>query len=558
MNSKVVFSKKQLYLIVFISFIFLLIFTIYQSQSQINKRNNFSSNIVSNEIQKSLNKEIFEIEGTITSLSSFYHSSNNFNSSSFSSISSSLIKYYPSIEKIVYSQLIIKDDLNEFYKDMYNMGMLNYNIYPITTQKKVLPIVYIFPNSFRYSKYLGYNLFSNQELVKTLRNASTSSDITYYPKEIINEKLNIINIVKASYFGILQPSTKIEMLNQTSGYFIISINLDTLMSKLQKEFPEYYFSLQENIIPQSTDKILHLFKTSIHVPNQNDVLIYVKNIIHFHDIRILDILLNDFILLIIILMLITILYKYNENLIDKMNHIKELEKTEKLASMGEMIGNIAHQWRQPLSVISTVSTGMQLAQECNTLTEEKLNKSCDIINKNAQYLSKTIDDFKNFIKGDRVKGKFYLKSNINSFLHLLEGTIKTNNINIILDLEEDLKVDGYENELTQCFINIFNNSKDALIENRISDKYIFINAYKLNNKIIIKIKDNANGIPLNIINKIFEPYFTTKHKSKGTGLGLHMTYSLIVEGMKGSIEVKNVQYEYNNSIQKGCEFTITF
>ena len=556
MTSNSVFSKKQILVLLLLSLSILIIFTIYQYNSQVNKNNNISTNIVNNEIQKSLDKKIFEIEGTITSLSSFYHSSNNFTSSSFSNISSNLIKYYPLIEKISYAQLLKKEDLKEFYEDMNNMGMLNYNIYPSSKLNTLLPIVYIYPNSFRYSKYLAYDLYSNFELKNILEDTSLKSNIKYYSKEITNEKLNIINIIKASYFGTITPNTRVEMIKQTSGYFIISINLDTLLNKLHQEFPEYYFSLKQNIHIKSQDKILNIFQSRINLANQNDITIYIQNITHLHDINISSILLNDFILIIIILMLITILYKYNENKIEKRNHLKQLEKTEKLASMGEMIGNIAHQWRQPLSVITTLSTSMQMNAEANILSNEKLINSCDIINKNAQYLSRTIDDFKNFIKGDRIKSRFSLESNINSFLHLLEGTIKNNNINIILNIENNLVIDGYENELTQCFINIFNNAKDALIENNIKEKYIFISAYKSNNKIIIEIKDNAKGIPSKIISKIFEPYFTTKHKSKGTGLGLHMVYSLIVDGMKGSIEAKNIKYDYNNSNYKGAIFTI--
>ena len=248
------------------------------------------------------------------------------------------------------------------------------------------------------------------------------------------------------------------------------------------------------------------------------------------------------------------------NLIEqiKQNEDKKILLTQqsKMASMGEMIGNIAHQWRQPLSVISTGATGLKFGKEYGTLTDEDLYQMCDTINNNAQYLSKTIDDFKNFIKGDRTKEIFHLSHNINSFLHLVEGTIKSNNINIILDLQEDIKIDGYKNELIQCLINIFNNAKDAL-KNIEVNKYIFISSAIKNDNAVIKIKDNAGGIPNDVLSHIFEPYFTTKHQSQGTGLGLHMTYNLIVDGMKGTIEVSNTEYEYKEKKYKGAEFVIT-
>jgi len=236
-----------------------------------------------------------------------------------------------------------------------------------------------------------------------------------------------------------------------------------------------------------------------------------------------------------------------------------LSEQTRLASMGEMIGNIAHQWRQPLSAISTGATGIMMEKEYGVLDESKLIETCSIINNNAQYLSKTIEDFTNFIKGERTKKIFDLDKNMDSFLNLVDGSIKTHNIIIIKVLEKDIQINGYENELNQCFINIFNNAKDALKENINTPgiRYLFITAFEEEDKIIIKIKDNGGGIPENILNKIFEPYFTTKHKSLGTGLGLHMTYSLIVDGMGGTIDATNISYKYDGKNYNGAEFTIT-
>ncbi len=244
--------------------------------------------------------------------------------------------------------------------------------------------------------------------------------------------------------------------------------------------------------------------------------------------------------------------------VKKSNTIEEkLFESEKLASMGEMIGNIAHQWRQPLSVISTGATGMILQKEVGILNEDKIIETCNSINNNAQYLSKTIDDFTNFIKGENIKKTFNLENKIDSFLKLIEGSSKNNNIKIILDLQKNITINSYENELTQCLMNLYNNAKDALVDNVDVYRYIFIKTRIENDKIIIKIKDNAKGISKNIMPKIFDPYFTTKHQSKGTGLGLHMTYNLIVNGMDGKIEVENTKYEYEGKEYTGAMFTIT-
>ena len=245
--------------------------------------------------------------------------------------------------------------------------------------------------------------------------------------------------------------------------------------------------------------------------------------------------------------------------VEKNNLIQQkLFKSEKLVSMGEMIGNIAHQWRQPLSIISTAATGMLVQKEFNNLTDELFTESCEAINDNSQYLSKTIDDFTNFIKGDSQLENFDLKNDTDSFLKLVNSSIKNYHLDVVLDLKEHITVNGYPNELIQCFINIFNNARDVLIEhNEEGNRYIFITQEVNDDHVIIKFKDNAGGIPKDILHRIFDPYFTTKHQSKGTGLGLHMTYKLIVEGMDGTIEANNVKYNYNEKSFIGAEFVIT-
>ena len=237
---------------------------------------------------------------------------------------------------------------------------------------------------------------------------------------------------------------------------------------------------------------------------------------------------------------------------------EQLFKSEKMAAMGEMIGNIAHQWRQPLTVITAAASGIQVQHELKILNEQKLNMACATINKNAQYLSQTIDDFRNFIKGDRVKITFNLKKNIESFLKLVDGSIKANDIEIILDLEEDIEIFSYPNELNQCLINLFNNAKDALKEHNIDEKIIFIKTFREGEEVVIEMKDNGKGILEEILPNIFEPYFTTKHKSQGTGLGLNMSYKIIVEGFGGTIEANNEHFVWNGKEMYGASFTIKF
>ena len=236
-----------------------------------------------------------------------------------------------------------------------------------------------------------------------------------------------------------------------------------------------------------------------------------------------------------------------------------LFQQSKMASMGEMIGNIAHQWRQPLSIISTCASGVKFEKEFAVLSDERLNESMDMIVTNAQYLSRTIDDFRNFFKSDKKIERFVVSEVIAKSLDLLHSSLKTHEIEVINKcVGNKYELEGYSNEFIQVLINIINNSKDAFISNNIENRHIEIeeidekNIYKLN------IKDNAGGIPSNIKDKIFDPYFTTKHKSKGTGIGLYMSHQIIVDHMHGDLLVKNIEIKSPSGTSFGSLFCMEF
>jgi PAS domain S-box-containing protein len=239
---------------------------------------------------------------------------------------------------------------------------------------------------------------------------------------------------------------------------------------------------------------------------------------------------------------------------------KHFEEQSKLASMGEMIGNIAHQWRQPLSVISTIASGVSFKEEFNNLSHENIISEMDAIVNQTIYLSKTIDDFRNFIKSSGEESTININSLIDKTLSIITPTLKNNYIEIVFDVEEDIKICGFQNELMQVFINLVNNSKDAMNQklSQEDDRYIFITIHKINNIIEIIFKDNAKGIDKTVIERIFEPYFTTKHQSVGTGLGLSMAYKIITERHQGTIEATNTTYTYNGKDYTGAMFKISF
>ena len=228
-----------------------------------------------------------------------------------------------------------------------------------------------------------------------------------------------------------------------------------------------------------------------------------------------------------------------------------LSRQQKMISMGQMIENIAHQWRQPLSLITTSLSAVKLKKQLNDLDDEYLIKSIDTVLNTSKYLSNTIDDFRYFFKPQKEKEKFLLKNCVDKTLELLKSAFFENKISVIEDIDE-IVLFGYETELIQVLINILNNSKDALLNTNDKERVVFIEAKRENQKIVIKIKDNAGGIDSEILEKVFEPYFTTKHQSQGTGIGLYMCEEIIYKHMNGHIDVSNVEYEYNNNKYKGA------
>ncbi len=233
-----------------------------------------------------------------------------------------------------------------------------------------------------------------------------------------------------------------------------------------------------------------------------------------------------------------------------------LTKQSKFAAMGEMIQNIAHQWRQPLSVISTGASGLKVKKEIDGKIDEKLlDETLEKIIDTTNHLSTTIDDFMHFFKPNKKKQVFKIKDAIDKTLNIFNYNINNKKIEVIKNIE-DVSLDSFQGEFIQIIINIVNNSKDAFKEDNTSDMYIFIDVKNKKNEIIIEIKDSAGGIDEEIIDKIFEPYFTTKHQYQGTGIGLYMCKQIIDKHMHGSIEVKNKEYIYKNKSYKGASFLI--
>ncbi|MCD6432818.1 MAG: PAS domain S-box protein [Sulfurimonas sp.] len=229
----------------------------------------------------------------------------------------------------------------------------------------------------------------------------------------------------------------------------------------------------------------------------------------------------------------------------------------RFAAMGEMIGNIAHQWRQPLSSISAIATGAKLRYKNNLISDEELNETFIKIKDHTQYLSQTIDDFRDFFVQNKEEEIFKIDEVVDKSMTLIEASYVANKIKLVLKKgDEEILVKGSSSRLSQVFLNILNNAKDVLIEKGIENKIVMLELFKDENYAVVKIKDNGGGIPDDVKAKIYEPYFTTKHKSQGTGIGLFMSKRIIEQHFDGVLESSNREFEVEGEKFVGAEFSV--
>jgi len=232
---------------------------------------------------------------------------------------------------------------------------------------------------------------------------------------------------------------------------------------------------------------------------------------------------------------------------------KEIEKNReqqfhmlqrnRLSLKGEMISMIAHQWKQPLNNLSLVNQMLIFQYEDGKLDDDTIKEFDQDSTKQIKQMSQTISDFTNFFSPEMNKKEFYLKEVVEQSLDFLRPILMKENITIYFQIrcERDTLLEGYPNELGQMIINILNNAKDVLIERNIENRKIWVNAECIREQIHLSVEDNGGGIPLDVIGKIFDPYFSTKAKN-GTGLGLYMSKMITEEHMNGQLLVSNSDY----------------
>ncbi len=218
---------------------------------------------------------------------------------------------------------------------------------------------------------------------------------------------------------------------------------------------------------------------------------------------------------------------------------KMLIQQSRQAAMGEMIENIAHQWRQPLNQLGLIQNNIFMEYMLGKLDHKRMEDYQEKSGKLMHYMTETIDDFRNFFLPDREKIYFDICDAIYRTEALVASTFQEHEIDVRISCRQKLLAYGHENEFSQVILNIFNNAKDVLVERKIEDPYLLIKIDTKNDKTVIEIYDNGKGVDDTIIDKIFDPYFTTKFKSQGTGIGLYMSKMIIENSMNGKLGIRN-------------------
>ena len=212
----------------------------------------------------------------------------------------------------------------------------------------------------------------------------------------------------------------------------------------------------------------------------------------------------------------------------------------RMAAMGEMLGNIAHQWRQPLNTIALIVQSVQLEYDSGTLTSEEMHKDIHEVIEVLQYMSRTIDDFRNFFQEDKIKRDFSISTAVTNSMELVSASLKDHNVLVEIEADDEVTATGYQNEYAQVLLNIISNSRDACLERCVVNPSILIRIARENGRSVLYVRDNCGGIPDDVLPKIFDPYFTTRGPDKGTGIGLYMSRTIIEQNMGGRLTARNV------------------
>ena len=486
--------------------------------------------------------------------------------------------------KNVWFHIITKDG-NSFYRswiDKSGDSVLNarVDIVKILKNPKIMSTVSTGKFDMTFKSIIP--IYSKNELLGIFEVITHFNSIS---KKLEEKDIESVILVDKRYKEqLIKPFTTLFV----DDYYVANLDANIkYMNQIKEKGVETFLTYSEFYIDSKSDNLITVYKLPDINNNPMGYFILFKKIsdIDMSDVELVIEKMIFFIVLILILIAISLYYLTNKKFVDEISsqniRMKELnddlsktleeqrklekQKDEqqqmlyqqsKMASMGEMIGNIAHQWRQPIAIISMWANNIIADIDMDDIENKSLRKYANNINEQTKHLSSTIDDFRNFFTPNKEKSTFKIKNIVDKTMGLLSASLKTHNIDVIKDIE-DIEVTLLENELMQVILNIIKNAKDILVTlPEDSRRLLFINIYKKDKSIVIEIKDNGGGVPKKIIHKIFDPYFTTKHKSQGTGIGLYMTQSIVTKHLDGEVGVINVEYEYNSVNYRGAVFKL--
>jgi len=427
--------------------------------------------------------------------------------------------------------------------------------------------------------YIDYHVKMNKKLsIEELKN-----EIIGYIETIRYEKDGYIWIHDTNYYLVGHPFRKRSIgkydidLKDAKGDFITKKFIDDTLAKPNGVFMEYYWQKPNEIKFSKKLGFLKLYKrfnwvigAGLYIDDiessiaknkellQERINKYIKTVI---TISLIVIFIIGILSLIISNKINKVFSNYKQNVRKKEYLLKDLNKNlekkielalketkkkdramlhqSRLARMGSMLNMIAHQWRQPLSEISAILMEIEAANKFKKLDDDLLKECINESNKQIQFMSHTIDDFRNFFKPDKKKVEFYIDEACKEAISLAGPSLKNSNIKLKKIIKCDNIIVGYEREFAQVMLNLISNSKDVLNQRKIKNPKIIITVDVIDKKSIITVEDNAGGIKQENLDLIFEPYFTTKDSTKGTGLGLYMSKMIIEKNMNGELGVEN-------------------
>ena len=218
---------------------------------------------------------------------------------------------------------------------------------------------------------------------------------------------------------------------------------------------------------------------------------------------------------------------------------QQLVQSTKMASMGEMLAMIAHQWRQPLATINMIASSIKLEQQLGNATAEGTLEKLKKIQDTTSFLSRTINDFRDFFRPDRQRAFVRLNELVQRTVEIIGLSLQTQDIELVREFGELPRLELFPNEIQQALINLLKNAQEALEESEIEGKRLVLRTYAQEDKQVLEVQDNAGGVPEEVVDQIFFPYFSTKNKLNGTGLGLYMSRMIIEDHLGGKLTVVN-------------------